>query len=62
MKIKFGDILLETRMTPSGYSFKVPDEEDWHDVSGDIRHLLKYVRHYLHIVRSFPDATPEVVG
>lgn len=62
MKIKYGEMELDTVMTPNGYRFKVPDEEDWHDVAGDIRHLLKYVRHYMHIERHFPDAPPEVIG
>jgi len=60
MKIKYGEIELQTRVTPNGYSFKLPDEEDWHDVAGDVRHLMKYIRHYMHIERHFHEAEPQI--
>ena len=62
MKIKYGNLELEARMTPTGYSFRVPGDEERHDVSGDIRHLIKYVRHYMHIQRHYPDCVPEILG
>lgn len=62
MKIKYGETELEARMTPTGYSFRIPGDEDWHNVAGDVRHLIKYIRHYMHIERNYPDCTPEIIG